>query len=96
VFGDESDVTVDESLAVDVELEPGDVEIHDPHLLHSSGPNTSSRRRCGLTIRYIPTSTRIVTEQQPYPSAFLLRGDAGVNVYMPRPDHRPGERFAAR
>ena len=49
----------------------------------------------GLTIRYIPASTRIVTEDQ-WPSAFLLRGQAveGVNAYLPRPRYRSGKHMA--
>lgn len=93
VFGNESAVAVEESSAVDLVLDPGDVEIHHPNLLHSSGANTSATRRCGLTIRYIPTSTRIVTEQQPYASAFHLRGSPGVNVYQPRPTYNPTRHF---
>ncbi|MFV0308538.1 MAG: phytanoyl-CoA dioxygenase family protein [Desertimonas sp.] len=89
VFGDESDVTVDETAAVDVELAPGDVEIHHAALIHGSGANRSSMRRCGLTIRYIPTSTRIVTDTPPWPSAFLLRGDPGVNEYRTPPVFDP-------
>ena len=85
VFGTESSVNVDEALAVDVVLQPGDVEIHHPDLLHASGANRSAARRCGLTIRYIPTSTRIVGERQPYPSVFHLRGAPGVNAYQPWP-----------
>jgi hypothetical protein len=93
VLGSESAVDVDESRAVDVILKPGDVEVHHPTIMHGSNPNTSPRRRCGLTIRYIPTSTRIVSEQQPYLSAFLLRGKAGVNVYQARPVFVAGESF---
>jgi ectoine hydroxylase-related dioxygenase (phytanoyl-CoA dioxygenase family) len=76
---------VDESKAVDLVLKAGDVSVHHPNLIHGSNPNCSTRRRCGLTIRYIPTSTRITT--MPWPSAFLLRGRAvrGVNDYLPRP-----------
>ncbi len=85
VFGDESDVSIDEDSVIDLELEPGDVEIHHPALLHSSGANRSAHRRCGLTIRYIPTSTRILTDRPPYPSAFHLRGEPGVNEYQPWP-----------
>jgi ectoine hydroxylase-related dioxygenase (phytanoyl-CoA dioxygenase family) len=94
VFGDESAVEVDEELAVDVILEPGDVEIHHPALLHSSGPNESAARRCGLTIRYIPTSTRILGDTQPYESAFLLRGAPGVNVYREWPVFDPERHFS--
>jgi phytanoyl-CoA hydroxylase len=93
VFGNESAVAVDEGSAIDLVLDPGDVEIHHPNLLHSSGPNTSPVRRCGLTIRYIPTSTRIVADEQPYPSAFLLRGAPGVNIYQPYPVYDPARHF---
>lgn len=87
---------VDESRAVDVVLAPGDVEVHHPNIVHGSNANTSPHRRCGLTIRYIPTSTRITDDEQPYPSAFLLRGEPGVNVYQPRPRYVAGEHFAFR
>lgn len=94
VLGSELDQTVDESAAVDLVLAPGDVEVHHPNIVHGSAANTSPHRRCGLTIRYIPTSTRIVSEEQPFPSALLLRGSPGVNVYQPRPVYRPGDHFA--
>lgn len=84
VLGSETTAEVDESRAVDVILRSGDVEVHDPRIMHASYANTSPRRRCGLTIRYIPTSTRILTDPPP-PSAFWLRGKAGVNVYQPLP-----------
>ncbi|HEX6522537.1 MAG TPA: phytanoyl-CoA dioxygenase family protein [Streptosporangiaceae bacterium] len=93
VFDVESDVAVDESKAVDLILEPGDVEVHHPNIMHGSNPNTSPRRRCGLTIRYIPTSTRITSREQPFPSALLLRGDPGVNDYQPRPRYVAGRDF---
>jgi len=81
---------VDESLAVDVVLKAGDVSIHHPNLIHGSNANHSPQRRAGLTIRYIPTATRIIS-QTPWPSAFLLRGRAvpGVNSYRPWPHYDP-------
>ncbi|MGN9843293.1 phytanoyl-CoA dioxygenase family protein [Nonomuraea sp. H19] len=91
VLGSESAVTVDESKAVDLVLAPGDVEVHHPNILHASTANTSPKRRCGLTIRYIPTSTRITSEEQPFVSALLFRGDPGVNVYQPFPKYVEGE-----
>jgi phytanoyl-CoA hydroxylase len=86
---------VDESKAVDFILEPGDVSVHNPNIVHGSKANTSSKRRCGLTIRYIPTTTRIVTDVQ-WPSAFLLRGEPvpGVNSYLPRPKYVAGKHMA--
>lgn len=37
---------------VDIELRAGEIEIHNDLLLHGSPPNHSTRRRCGLTLRY--------------------------------------------
>lgn len=93
VLGSESDVDVDETAAVDMVLRPGDVEVHHPNIMHASNPNTSPKRRCGLTIRYIPTSTRIVSEEQPFPSAFYLRGNRGDDAYQPRPKYIEGKHF---
>jgi phytanoyl-CoA hydroxylase len=90
---------VDESRAVDVILEPGDLSIHHPNVIHGSNPNTSPNWRRGLTIRYIPATTKIITENdQVWPSAFLLRGEAvpGVNQYQPLPAYLPGESMPFR
>jgi hypothetical protein len=90
---------VDESKAVDLVLKAGDVSVHHPNLIHGSNANTSAKRRCGLTIRYIPTSTRIKTaDDKPWASAFLLRGAAvpGVNQYHPRPRYVEGEHLPFR
>ena len=43
---------------VDVELKAGQISIHSDLLLHGSEMNQSARRRCGLTLRYCPTSVR--------------------------------------
>ncbi|OQA47503.1 MAG: Phytanoyl-CoA dioxygenase (PhyH) [Chloroflexi bacterium ADurb.Bin325] len=84
---------LDESQAVDVILKAGDVEIHHPNIIHGSNANISARWRRGLTIRYIPTSTRIVSEER-WAGAFLLRGRAHPNVdnrYHPFPLFVGGE-----
>lgn len=85
------DAFVDESKAVDIILEPGDVSVHHPNVIHGSNANTSPRRRAGLTIRYIPTTTRILTDE-PWPSVFHLRGEAvpGINDYNPFPKYVEG------
>ena len=88
---------VDESKAVDIILKSGSVEVHHPNIIHGSEANRSPYRRCGLTIRYIPTSTRIVSDG-PWPSAFLLRGKAvpGINEYLPFPKYVEGEHMPFR
>ncbi len=94
---------VDESKAVDFILKAGGVSVHHPNIIHGSNANNSSRRRCGLTIRYIPTTTRILlrgklTPEGRWSSAFLLRGEAvpGVNDYNPFPKYVPGRHMPFR
>jgi phytanoyl-CoA hydroxylase len=94
---------VDEGRATDLVLQAGGVSVHHPNIIHGSNANRSTRRRCGLTIRYIPTTTRIrldrgLTEEGRFPSAFLLRGEAvpGVNDYNPRPAYVPGAHMPFR
>jgi phytanoyl-CoA hydroxylase len=85
--------------AVDVVPRAGDVSIHHSNIIHGANANLSNRRRCGLIIRYIPTSTRIlVGENECFPSAFLLRGKAvpGVNNYNPWPKFNPVEHMPFR
>ncbi len=86
---------VDEEAAVDIELRAGDVSVHHPNVIHGSNANTSDRRRCGLTIRYIPTSTR-VTSADFFENLYLLRGEPvpGINDYYPFPKYVPGKHMA--
>ncbi|WP_051731894.1 phytanoyl-CoA dioxygenase family protein [Kitasatospora phosalacinea] len=71
---------------VEIELEPGDVSIHHPNLLHYSEPNTSADRRCGLDIGYMAASTSISNEGL-YMDPLLVRGNPvpGVNSYRSWP-----------
>jgi ectoine hydroxylase-related dioxygenase (phytanoyl-CoA dioxygenase family) len=82
---------------VHIELQPGDVSIHHPHLLHCSEGNASAKRRCGLDIGYISTTTRIHSDGL-YLDPLLVRGtDAkGLNCYRSFPAYQEGEtiRFA--
>ncbi|MEM7255551.1 MAG: phytanoyl-CoA dioxygenase family protein [Pseudomonadota bacterium] len=41
-----------------LELEAGQMSLHDVYLVHGSAPNRSGRRRAGLAIRYMPTTSR--------------------------------------
>jgi non-haem Fe2+, alpha-ketoglutarate-dependent halogenase len=44
------------------ELKAGEISLHADMLVHGSEPNRSSRRRCGLTIRYAATEVRSYDE----------------------------------
>lgn len=83
---------IDNSDIVDVILQPGDVSIHHPNLLHCSEPNTSLKRRCGLDIGFIRTSTSI-SNKGLYLDPILVRGEAvaGINNYRKYPEYVPGE-----
>lgn len=96
VLSAEIAVDVDESEAVDLVLAPGDVSVHHPSMHHASEPNTSDRWRRGLTVRYIPTTTRITDPDAASP--FLLRGSApeGLNRFLPFPAHDPRVHMAFR
>jgi hypothetical protein len=48
---------VDERRAVDVELAPGQLSLHDSMLVHGSNANRSGQRRCGYAIRYMPATS---------------------------------------
>lgn len=54
------DELVDTSRAIDLELSAGQMSVHHGQLFHASMPNTSNRRRCGLTVRFIPPEARQV------------------------------------
>lgn len=40
-----------------IELEPGQLSLHDVYLVHGSAPNRSSWRRAGFTVRYMPCTS---------------------------------------
>ena len=56
--GQEVEVEVDESQAVDLILQPGEMSLHHVRLIHGSDVNRSSDRRIGLAVRYIPTHVK--------------------------------------
>jgi len=47
----------DESAAVNVELEPGAMSLHDVRMIHGSLANTSGQRRAALILRYMPATS---------------------------------------
>lgn len=49
--------TFDEATAVDIELQPGEMSLHDVYMIHGARPNTSNRRRTGVALRYMPSTS---------------------------------------
>lgn len=71
-------VSPDEEVrAADIPLRAGEISLHHGMLIHGSNPNLSTRRRCGLTIRYVPPHVRqTVLNSQGYRwQAILVRGE---------------------
>ncbi len=48
---------IDPGQAVRIELEPGQISLHDVFLCHGSKPNSSASPRRGMTMRFMPTSS---------------------------------------
>jgi ectoine hydroxylase-related dioxygenase (phytanoyl-CoA dioxygenase family) len=49
---------VDESQAVDVVLQPGEISFHQSNLVHGSNPNTSTDARIGFIVRFVTSQIR--------------------------------------
>jgi hypothetical protein len=49
--------TFDEGTAVDIELQAGEMSLHDVYMIHGARPNTSQRRRTGVALRYMPSTS---------------------------------------
>jgi Phytanoyl-CoA dioxygenase (PhyH) len=64
----------DESLAVACELQPNQASLHDGRIIHGSEPNTSNIRRCGYTMRYISTATKLTDTAREYHQIYHARG----------------------
>src|SRR5262245_47063164 len=83
--GQEVSVEVDESKAVALEREPGEMSLHHVKLIHGSEPNPSAKRRIGLAVRYIPTYVRQTAGARD--SASLVRGHDRFGNFLP--EERP-------
>ena len=66
--------TFDESQAADLELQPGEMSMHDIYMIHGAKANTSQQRRTGVALRFMPGTS--LFDRNLRPSA----GKTGVNV----------------
>lgn len=69
-----ADGVFDEADAVDLELQPGQMSLHDVYMIHGAAANTSAKRRTGVALRYMPSTS--VFERDIRPSD----GKTGVSV----------------
>jgi ectoine hydroxylase-related dioxygenase (phytanoyl-CoA dioxygenase family) len=69
-----ADGTFDEAEAVDLELQPGEMSMHDVYMIHGAEANRSSQRRTGVALRYMPTTSLFDRNLNP------VDGKSGVAV----------------
>jgi len=81
--GQEVAVEVDQSKAVTIELQPGEISLHHVLLVHGSAPNPSDTRRVGFVGRYIPTYVKQTVGDHNY--ATLVRGTDTYRHFEPEP-----------
>ena len=83
-----------ESTAVAIELEAGDLSIHDSFIIHGSERNGSDRRRAGFTLRYANAATvKVDLEQHGKPVYYvggsgdsLAEGQRDISAGRPLPE----------
>lgn len=76
---------VDESKAVDLWLQPGDVSAHHPNVIHGSNANTSDTKwRLSLVARIIRASTKVTDPD--WPGVFHLAGRRREDINRYRPE----------
>ena len=77
-------VDVDESNAVYFSLEPNQCSLHDSRIIHGAKANTSPNRRCGYTMRYFPTSNKVMHDDP---------RNAGFKIWLVRGADIAGNRY---
>jgi ectoine hydroxylase-related dioxygenase (phytanoyl-CoA dioxygenase family) len=69
-----ADGCFDAADAVDIELQPGQMSLHDVHMIHGAAANTSAQRRTGVALRYMPATSLFDRRLKP------VDGKTGVAV----------------
>ena len=83
---------VDESRAVDVLLQPGEMSLHHSTIIHGSNPNTSDEPRIGFIVRFV--TSRISKQNRPL---LRVRGQADCShLSLARPPAEADQQSALR
>ncbi len=64
----------DEAAAVDIELQPGQMSLHEVYMIHGAAANRSAQRRTGVALRYMPSTSLFERTLRP------VDGQSGVPV----------------
>jgi hypothetical protein len=68
----------DEASAVDLELQPGQMSLHDVYMIHGAAANRSAQRRTGVALRYMPATSVFERHLRP------ADGNSGIPVDFSR------------
>ncbi len=68
------------------EMEAGQISLHTDLLLHGSRPNMSDRRRCGLTMRFVPPEVRALKDWNRNSTICRGHDPSGHWANHPRPE----------
>jgi hypothetical protein len=60
-----ADGAFDEATAVDIELQPGQMSLHDVYMIHGAAANRSAQRRTGVALRYLPATSHFDRRLKP-------------------------------
>jgi non-heme Fe2+,alpha-ketoglutarate-dependent halogenase len=60
---------------VTIDLQAGEMSLHDDGLIHGSGPSTSGQRRVGLAMRLSPATVKCDLSEWPNFEAYQMRGE---------------------
>ena len=81
--GQEIYAGIDESRAVNLEVQPGEAALFAFRIAHASHPNASDDRRIGMAIRYVPPDARQTRADRDIAS--LVRGEDRLGNF----EHEP-------
>jgi non-heme Fe2+,alpha-ketoglutarate-dependent halogenase len=70
--GQEISVEVDESRAINMALQPGEMSLHHIGIIHGSNPNRSDKPRIGIAVRYI--TPEVIQDGAARQMVLLVRG----------------------
>jgi hypothetical protein len=68
----------DEADALDIELQPGQMSLHDVYMIHGAAANRSAQRRTGVALRYVPATSLFDRSLRP------VDGQSGLPVDFAR------------
>ena len=66
---------IDETAAVYFSLGPNECSLHESRIVHGAKANTSPHRRAGYTMRYFPTTSKLIPERNIGHRVWLARGE---------------------